>query len=117
MRCRYADDGLLHCSTEKQAQFLLRRLRERFRACGLELHPEKTKIVYCKDHRRTGNHELTSFEFLGYTFVKRVVKGNTGDLFLGFCPGISRLSPQGDHPEGANVEDRVANRSVDNGHC
>jgi len=90
--CRYADDGLLHCSTEKQAQFLLRRLRKRFGECGLELHPEKTKIVYCKDHRRTGNHEHTSFEFLGYTFTKRVVKGKTGELFLGFCPGISRPS-------------------------
>ena len=90
--CWYADDGLLHCSSEKQAHFLLRRLRERFSECGLELHPEKTKIVYCKDHRRTGNHEHTSFEFLGYTFVKRRVKDKTGELFLGFCPGISRPS-------------------------
>ncbi|WP_404802937.1 reverse transcriptase domain-containing protein [Marinobacter denitrificans] len=73
--CRYADDGLLHCSTRRQARFLLHSLRERFRECGLELHPEKTRIVYCQDHRRIGTHAHTSFDSLGYTFKKRVVKG------------------------------------------
>lgn len=90
--CRYADDGLLHCSTEKQARYLLRTLRERFAACGLELHPEKTKIVYCQDHRRQGKHAHTSFDFLGFTFCKRTVKGKAGDLFMGFCPGISKAA-------------------------
>ncbi|MGS2742302.1 group II intron reverse transcriptase/maturase [Halomonas sp. LS-001] len=93
--CRYADDGLLHCSTQRQARFLLHSLHERFRECGLELHTEKTKIVYCQDHRRASNHTHTSFDFLGYTFKKRVVKGRSGELFLGFCPGISRPSIQG----------------------
>lgn len=90
--CRYADDGLLHCSTEKQAQYLLQALRERLAACGLELHPEKTKIVYCQDHRRQGEHAHTSFDFLGFTFCKRTVKGKAGDLFMGFCPGISKVA-------------------------
>jgi len=93
--CRYADDGLLHCSTQKQAIFLLNRLRERFGECGLELHPEKTKIVYCQDHRRTQRHTHTSFDFLGYTFKKRVVRDRAGNMFLGFSPGISRSSLKG----------------------
>lgn len=90
--CRYADDGLLHCSSLKQARFLLSKLRDRFGECGLELHPEKTKIIYCKDQRRTENHEHTSFDFLGFTFQKRIVKGRSGELFLGFNPGISNSS-------------------------
>ncbi len=90
--CRYADDGLLHCSSQKQARYLLHLLNQRFKECGLELHPEKTRIVYCQDHRRVENHANTSFDFLGYTFTKRVVRGRSGELFLGFCPGISRAS-------------------------
>ena len=90
--CRYADDGLLHCSTERQSQMLLCNLRHRFESCGLELHPEKTRIVYCQDHRRTGSHPITSFDFLGYTFVRRVVKSQSGGVFMGFNPGISRTS-------------------------
>lgn len=92
--CRYADDGLLHCSSQKQARYLLNKLRQRMKECGLELHSEKTRIVYCQDHRRVENHANTSFDFLGYTFTKRVVKGRSGELFLGFCPGISQPSIQ-----------------------
>lgn len=47
--CRYADDGLIHCGSKQQAEELLNKLAKRFQECGLELHPEKTKIVYCKD--------------------------------------------------------------------
>ena len=65
--CRYADDGLLHCRSEAQARFLLKVIRQRFEQCGLELHPVKTKIVYCKDGRRKGNHANTSFDFLGFS--------------------------------------------------
>ena len=60
--CRYADDGLVHCRTEQQAQDLLCELRERFAECGLELHPQKTKIVYCKDGNRRGRYHTTSFD-------------------------------------------------------
>ena len=90
--CRYADDGLLHCQTEKQANSLLQLLRKRFAECGLELHPEKTKIVYCQDRRRQEKYAHTAFDFLGFTFCKRVIKSNTGDLFMGFCPGISKAA-------------------------
>ena len=59
--CRYADDGLLHCKTEQEAKNMLELLTKRFAECGLQLHPEKTRIIYCKDSNRTKNHPHTSF--------------------------------------------------------
>ena len=73
--CRYADDGLVHCRSEKEAQSICEALAARLAECGLELHPTKTKIVYCKDHRRKSKHETVSFDFLGYCFRPRSVKG------------------------------------------
>ena len=70
--CRYADDGLVHCHCEAEAKHMLKVLKQRFQDCGLELHPVKTKIVYCKDGKRKGQYENTSFDFLGYTFRRRV---------------------------------------------
>jgi group II intron reverse transcriptase/maturase len=69
--CRYADDGLVHCHSEVEAKQMLEVLGQRFNQCGLELHPVKTKIVYCKDGSRRGNHENIEFDFLGYTFRRR----------------------------------------------
>ena len=89
--CRYADDGLVHCRTKKEAQVIRAALEGRFSECGLELHPKKTKIVYCKDDRRTGDHQHTSFDFLGYTFRPRSVKNQKqGTLFVGFTPAVSK---------------------------
>ena len=89
--CRYADDGLVHCRSEAQAYYMLQVLRQRFEECGLELHPEKTKIVYCKDERRTGNYHHTAFDFLGYTFRRRGCKDSkAGLIFLGFAPAVSK---------------------------
>lgn len=90
--CRYADDGLVHCETEEQAEQLLKELRLRFKECGLELHPEKTRIVYCKDGKRKDKHGKTSFDFLGYTFRGRWAKGKDGSKFLNFLPAVSRPS-------------------------
>ena len=88
--CRYADDGVVHCRTKQEAQVILAALEKRFTECGLELHPEKTKIAYCKDDRRTGDHQYTSFDFLGYTFRPRSVKNQKqGSLFVGFTPAVS----------------------------
>ena len=88
--CRYADDGVVHCRTKQEAQVILAALEKRFTECGLELHPEKTRIVYCKDDRRTGDHQYTSFDFLGYTFRPRSVKNQKqGSLFVGFTPAVS----------------------------
>lgn len=66
--CRYADDGLVHYKTKHDAEMLLQELRKRFAECGLELHPVKTKIVYCKDGSRKGGHSEIKFDFLGFTF-------------------------------------------------
>ena len=68
---RYADDAVVHCATERQARQVLAALAERMEEVGLQLHPAKTKIVYCKDSRRRGSSEHTSFTFLGYTFRPR----------------------------------------------
>lgn len=89
--CRYADDGLVHCKTERKAQQLLIELRNRFEACKLELHPTKTKIVYCKDGSRKGNYSQTEFDFLGYTFRRREVKNKKSQsLFVSFTPAVSK---------------------------
>ena len=72
---RYADDIVAHCDTEEQARTLRAAIAERLGALGLELHPEKTKIVYCKDANRRGTFEHTSFDFLGYTFRARHALG------------------------------------------
>ena len=91
--CRYADDGLVHCSSETESKQLLIALQRRFQACGLELHPQKTKIVYCKDGKRKGNHENTTFDFLGYTFRRRICENSkTNLLFLNFTPAVSKAA-------------------------
>jgi RNA-directed DNA polymerase len=87
--CRYADDGLVHCRTLKQAQYVQARLAQRFAECGLELHPSKTKIVYCKDIHRKQEHEHIQFDFLGYTFRPRRSFDRHGRLFTNFTPAIS----------------------------
>ncbi len=85
---RYADDGIAHCVSLKQAKYLQRRLEERFLMFGLKLNLEKTSIVYCKDEDRKGNHEYTSFDFLGYTFRPRHAKNKYGKFFTNFLPAI-----------------------------
>ncbi len=88
---RYADDGVIHCHTERQAKLVLEQLALRFEQCRLELHPEKTKIVYCKDDKRKANYPNTSFEFLGYCFRKRVaLNSKNNKLFMNFSPGVSK---------------------------
>jgi len=86
---RYADDAVCHCKSETQAQALKHELSERMREVGLELHPDKTKIVYCKDDDRRKDYLTTSFDFLGYTFRPRRSKNRWGKHFINFTPGIS----------------------------
>ena len=85
---RYADDIVAHCDTEQQARHLRAAIADRLRPLGLELHPEKTKVVFCKDTNRPGEAEHTSFDFLGYTFRARLAKGRRG-YFASFSPAIS----------------------------
>lgn len=88
--CRYADDGVLHCKSEAQAKLVMEKIRERFLKCGLELHPEKTRIVYCSDSNRKGSYPNQRFTFLGYTFGKRRAVNKQGQVFMNFAPAVSR---------------------------
>jgi RNA-directed DNA polymerase len=85
---RYADDAVIHCDSEEQARNLWAALAGRLGTLGLELHPEKTKVVFCKDANRSGEAEHDSFDFLGYTFRARLAKGQRG-YFASFSPAIS----------------------------
>jgi RNA-directed DNA polymerase len=88
---RYADDAVVHCATERQARLVLAALAERMETVGLELHPAKTKIVYCKDRNRRLDCEHTSFTFLGYTFRARKAPTRDGtSMFSAFLPAVSR---------------------------
>jgi RNA-directed DNA polymerase len=86
---RFADDVLCHCDTERQARILKGELEKRFAECGLELHPDKTRIVYCKDDDRRGTYAHEKFDFLGYTFRARRSKNRWGKYFVNFSPGVS----------------------------
>jgi RNA-directed DNA polymerase len=86
---RYADDVICHCGNEAQAVRLKDSIERRFATCYLTLHPQKTKIAYCKDDRRRGTYTTVQFDFLGYSFQPRQAKRNGGRVFIGFNPGIS----------------------------
>jgi group II intron reverse transcriptase/maturase len=106
---RYADDAILHCNSQAHAQETLRKLHERTQSCGLELHPEKTKLVYCRDHRRKDSHPQVKFDFLGYSFQPRTNKSKkTGKLFLGYDCAISISSRKriADTLEGMKLENQ-----------
>ena len=85
---RYADDAVVHCDTKDQARRVWAEIARRLKTLGLELHPEKTKIVYCKDANRRGEAEHTSFDYLGYTFRGRMARGPRG-YFMSFAPAIA----------------------------
>jgi RNA-directed DNA polymerase len=88
---RYADDIIVHCRTPEQASHVLSRIEKRLADCKLRVHPEKTKLVYCRDsnrYRRT--YPRVSFTFLGFTFKPRYCKSKEGNLFYSFTPAISR---------------------------
>jgi group II intron reverse transcriptase/maturase len=88
--CRYADDGLVHCRTEQEAETLKVALQARLAECHLEMHPTKTKIVYCKDGKRKGKYPNVKFDFLGYCFrPRRVRRLRDNSLFGGFNPAVS----------------------------
>jgi RNA-directed DNA polymerase len=86
---RYADDIICHCVSEAQARMLSEALVQRLRQWHLELHPHKTKIVYCKDANRRGSYPAQRFDFLGYTFRPRSSKNRMGQLFVSFAPAVS----------------------------
>lgn len=88
--CRYADDGLVHCNTEQQAKEVFEALSKRFEECLLEVHPTKSKIVYCKDDNRRNDYSNTKFTFLGYDFRRRSTKNTKSNkMFLSFNAAVS----------------------------
>jgi len=88
--CRYADDGLIHCHSEREAEAVKAALQARLAECKLEMHPTKTKIVYCKDKRRRRSYPNVTFDFLGYCFRPRRIKSaKNGGMFCGFNPAVS----------------------------
>lgn len=88
--CRYADDGLLHCKSLKEAKWILSKLQSRFEECLLELHPTKTQIIYCKHGRRKEEYQTTTFTFLGFTFGPRRATNRQGEHYLNFSAAVSR---------------------------
>ena len=86
---RYADDVICHCRSESMVVALRHALEGRIGACKLELHPDKTKIVYCKDANRQGSYPQQKFDFLGFTFRPRKAINRKGELFVSFAPAVS----------------------------
>jgi len=90
---RFADDAVVHCVTERQAREVWAALSERLESVGLRLHPDKTKIIYCKDSNRRRDFDCTSFTFLGYEFRPRESRsGKSGSIFTSFQPAISPVA-------------------------
>jgi len=89
---RYVDDAVVHCRSETQAHLVATAIAARMEQVGLQLHPDKTRIVYCKDGRRVGSAEHTTFDFLGYTFRARAVRSRHGNVFTGFGPAVSKTA-------------------------
>lgn len=86
---RYADDIIVHLRSKEEAEAMKKAIEARMQEVKLSLHPEKTKIVYCRDDRRRKSHVHEKFDFLGFTFRPRAVKVKSGFIFIGFNPGIS----------------------------
>ena len=87
--CRYADDGVIHCKSERQAKYIKGQLERRLKVYKLEMHPDKTNIVYCKDEDRSLEYPSVAFDFLGFTFRPRRSKSKYGKHFINFTPAVS----------------------------
>jgi group II intron reverse transcriptase/maturase len=87
---RFADDIVIHCATREEALAIQAAVEARLRACKLEAHPDKTRIVYCRDSNRRQDHEHIQFDFLGFTFRPRAARTRRGGSFTGYLPAISR---------------------------
>ncbi|MGI8312158.1 group II intron reverse transcriptase/maturase [Saccharopolyspora hattusasensis] len=87
---RYCDDAVVHCGSQRQARWVRDAIAARLAQVGLELHPDKTRLVYCKDADRRDDYEVTSFTFLGYTFRPRLAKNKHGKHFVSFLPAVSK---------------------------
>ena len=107
---RYADDAVVHCKSRRQAENVLAALAARMEEVGLRLHPDKTRIVYCKDSNRRGEHEHISFTFLGFAFRPREARRKDGVRFTAFLPAIS---PEALQAKGARLRELRIHRRTD----
>ena len=107
---RYADDAIVHCMSRRQAEDVLGRIAARMQEVGLRLHPDKTRIVYCKGGQRRAQQEHTSFTFLGYAFRARGARTKDGRCFTGFLPAIS---PEALKAKGAELRAMRIHRRTD----
>lgn len=110
---RYADDAVVHCWTEAQAKDVMQTIASRLQECGLTMHPEKSKIVYCKDSNRTGAYPNVQFTFLGFTFRPRRAVNKAEPALHEFPAGCERRCIEEDEGNGA----WVADTSADVGHA
>jgi RNA-directed DNA polymerase len=108
---RYADDGVVHCVSRRQAQYARRAIGDRMAQVGLRLHPDKTRVVYCKDGSRRGSWEHTSFTFLGYTFRARAARGPRGERVRRVPPGDQQGGLETAQPHRAQVAAAPAHRA------
>ena len=97
---RYADDAIIHCKSEKEAKEIKEALNQRMKQCKLELHPDKTRIVYCKDEDRTEDYPTTQFDFLGYTYKAVYIKCRDGKLRNNFIASASQKACK-------NIRDKI----------
>jgi group II intron reverse transcriptase/maturase len=86
---RYADDAVVHCRSQAQAEAVMRDIASRLDECGLTMHPENSKIVYCMDSNRTGAYPNVQFTFLGFTFRPREALSKYNRRFTSFLPAVS----------------------------
>ena len=107
---RYADDAVVHCVSRAQAEQVLAAIAERMNEVGLKLHPDKTRLVYCKDGNRWASHEHTSFTFLGFCFRARKARNKDGRRFVSFQPAIS---PDARKAKGAQLREMRIPRRTD----
>jgi RNA-directed DNA polymerase len=107
---RYADDGVVHCQSRRQAELVLAGIAARMKEVGLRLHPEKTRIVYCRDSNRREPYEHTTFTFLGFAFRPREARNRDGEYFTAFLPAIS---PEALKAKGARLRELRIHRRTD----
>src|SRR5207302_7539121 len=111
---RYADDAIVHCRTEAEAREVRAAIAARLKDCGLELHPEKTKVVYCKDDDRRRTYPNEKFDFLGYTFRPRRSKNRQGSAHQ-FQPGSIRQGGESDSGRDSKLGTALTQRHANRG--
>ena len=89
---RYADDIIVHCNSQAEAEEVLIAIKQRLGDCKLELNEKKTRIVYCKKDHRKDKFKTVQFDFLGFSFQPRSASNHGKELFLSYDCAISRKS-------------------------